>query len=106
MSGEEAAQEVMRLQQGLEQFSMQKKQFQSQLAETEAALAATERSGDAYRIIGNLMVKQPSGEIKKDLSEKKETLAVRIKAIDKQEEKLRSQLKQAQEAVMQRQEKK
>lgn len=106
MSHEEATQRLLQLEQGLEQLSLQKKQFRTQLAEAEAALTATEQAREAYRIIGNLMIKQPAATIKKELDEKQETLRVRIATIEKQEGKLRTQLKEAQETAMQQKKKK
>ncbi len=94
MMTDDVSQQLARLEQSLEHYGMQKKQFRSQLAEAEAALEALDpESGEAFRVIGNLMVKQPADKLVRELSERKETLKVRLETIEQQEGKLRQQLK-------------
>ena len=102
MERKEATRQLAQTEQSLEQFSMQKKQFQGQLAEAEASLEALGTSDDAYKLIGNLMVKQPAEALRKELGERQETLRVRLGAIERQEEKLRAKAKELQPIVMQK----
>lgn len=102
MDQEEATQQLAQAEQSLEQFSLQKKQFQTQLAEADASLEALGSSGDAFKLIGNIMVKQPASTLKEELTDRQETLRVRIATIEKQEEKLRSRVKDLQQAVLQK----
>lgn len=102
MDQSEATQQLAQAEQSLEQFSMQKKQFQNQLLEADASTDALENTDDAYKLIGNLMVKQSADDLKKELGERQETLRVRIATIEKQEEKLRSKVKELREVVMQK----
>ncbi len=90
----------MQLEQSLDQFSMQRKQFQSQLIETESAMDAIKGEHEAYKMIGNLMVKQSSSELIKELKEKKDTLTIRISTIEKQEAKVRAEVKEVQDALL------
>ncbi len=96
----EEAQELTRIEQSMEQYAMQRKQFQNQLIEVETALKNINKENDTYRIIGNLMIKQDYEKIKKELEEKKEVLAVRIKTIEQQEEKLAEKLKETQKKAL------
>lgn len=100
MEVEDAKEELVRLQQSLDQLSSQKRQFQTQLMEADSALEAVGEDGEAFRIIGNLMVKQSTGKLREDLVSRKETLSVRLDAVEKQLEKLQSRVKDAQEAVL------
>ena len=93
-------QELQLLEQNMQSFMMQKQNFQTQLAEIESALKETGKSKDAYKIIGNIMVKGDKKEIEKELKEKKEMFELRIKSIEKQEEKLKEKASQLQKEVM------
>lgn len=96
----EGQEKLMQLEQSIEQFSIQKKRFQSQLIETESALDAIKGESEAYKMIGNLMIKQSSTELSKELKEKKETLKVRINTLEKQEEKIRAEVKEVQNELL------
>ena len=88
----EAEKQIAQLQmfeQNLQQISMQKQQFQSQLLEVESALKGVDGTEQCYRIIGNLMVLSNKADIEKDLNSKKEVLDLRIKTVEKQENSLR-----------------
>ena len=86
---QEKVQELQLLEQNLQNFLSQKQTFQGQLMETESALEELEKSTTAYQIIGNIMVASNKSELTKKLAEKKETLELRIKTIEKQEEKIK-----------------
>ena len=96
----EAKLKLAQLEQGLEQFAMQKKQFQQQLIEIDSSLAALSSSKQSFKIIGNLLIEQPGKQLQEELLARQETLQVRVQSIEKQEEKLRAQVKEAQEAVL------
>lgn len=93
-------QQLSMLENNLQNMSMQRQQFQSQIMETESALSELEASADAYKIIGNLMVRVEKEKLKSDLSHKKETVQVRIQSLEKQEQKLREKAKELQEQVL------
>ena len=92
--------QIQLIQQNLENFSMQRQQFQIQQTEIEAALGEIEHTTTAYKIVGNIMVLTDKDQLKKDLDEKKETLNIRINTIEKQEEKLRVKFEELQQEVM------
>lgn len=80
------------MQQQIQVLSSQKFQLEAQLRDTERALAELEKTPNdtpIYKTVGSLMVKAEDKEsVSKELSEKKETLDVRIKALDRQEKHL------------------
>ena len=79
---------------------MQRQQFQMQQTEVEAALIEIENTTTAYKIIGNIMVLTNKDTLKKDLTEKKEMLNIRINTIEKQEDKLKVKFEDLQKEVM------
>lgn len=92
--------QIQLIQQNLENFSMQRQQFQLQQTEIETALVEIENTNTSYKIIGNIMVLTDKNQLKKDLEEKKETLGIRINTIEKQEDKLRAKFEELQQEVM------
>ncbi|MBW2992209.1 prefoldin subunit beta [Candidatus Woesearchaeota archaeon] len=84
----------------LQNFLAQKQQFQIQLAEIESALKELETAEEAYKIVGNLMVKGDKESLKKDLNEKKDIANLRIKTIEKQEKETREKALSLQQDVM------
>jgi len=92
--------QIQLVQQNLENFSMQRQQFQVQQTEIETALIEINTTTTAYKLIGNIMVLTDREKLKKDLEEKKEMLNIRINTIEKQEEKLRSKFEELQQDVM------
>ena len=88
------------LQQNVQQLTMQKQQFQEQLTELDSALLELGNTDKAYRIIGKIMISTPSKTLAQDLQEKREIVEVRIKNIEKQEEKLKQNMEEAQQEVL------
>ncbi len=88
------------LEQNIQQYSAQKQQFQMQLIEVESALDELEGTDEAFKIIGNIMVKSSKEDLLEDLNKKKEMFELRIKTLDKQEAKLKEKIKDLQEDVM------
>ncbi len=97
---EKKIQELQLTEQRIHTLLMQKQQFQAQLMETETALKEVEKSRESYRIIGNIMVAASSEELKKDLRQKGEVYALRIKTLEKQESGIKDRTKKIQEEVM------
>ncbi|MEA3515340.1 MAG: prefoldin subunit beta [Nanoarchaeota archaeon] len=88
------------LEQNMQTFLVQKQQIQSQLVEVDSALKEIESTDKAYKIIGNIMIASKKDELKDELEQKKETLGIRLRSIEKQEEKLREQSKSLQSDVL------
>jgi len=84
----------------MQQFLMQKQSFQTQLVEIESALKELKNSEKAYKIVGNIMVSSKKEELEKDLKSKKETVELRIKMLEKQEEKIKEKADKIQKEVL------
>ncbi len=90
---------LQQLQQTLQGVLTQKQQLELELTEVEQALDELEKLTDKatiYRSIGSLLVKSEKGKVTTDLNERKELLDMRINVLGKQEERLRSQVKELQ----------
>jgi prefoldin beta subunit len=88
------------LEQNMQTFLMQKQQFQVQLSEVESALENIKGSSKTYKIIANIMVDSDKSVLEKDLQQKKEVLELRIKSLEKQEEKIREKSEKLQKEVL------
>ncbi|MBI2575664.1 prefoldin subunit beta [Candidatus Woesearchaeota archaeon] len=97
---EKKIQELQLTEQRIHTLLMQKQQFQGQLMETETALKEVEKSRESFKIIGSIMVAASSEDLKKDLRQKNEVLALRIKTLEKQESAIKERTKKMQEEVM------
>ncbi|MEK6844696.1 MAG: prefoldin subunit [Nanoarchaeota archaeon] len=88
-------QEVQFLEQNIQNFFFQKQAFQMELAETQSALREIENSKeDAYKLIGQLMIRVPKSKIIEELSEKEKFLNLKIKNLEKQEKSFSENLEQ------------
>ncbi|MCX6711842.1 MAG: prefoldin subunit [Candidatus Woesearchaeota archaeon] len=92
--------ELQLLEQNLQNFILQKQTFQAQFLEVDNALNELNNSKEAYKIIGPIMVHSTTEELKKDLNSKKEILNLRIKNIEKQEDKLKEKADSIQSEVL------
>jgi len=72
----------------------QKQKLSIELNETTLALQELEKEADiVYKSIGSILVKTDKEELKKELGEKKENLDVRLKTLERQEQRLLEKLK-------------
>jgi len=95
---------LQQLQQTLQGVLTQKQQLELELNEIEQALSELEKLTDAaviYKSIGSLLVKSEKPKVTTDLNERKELLNMRINVLGKQEERLRTQVKDLQEKLQQ-----
>jgi len=87
--------------QNLSNLLMQKQTFQSRLLENENALKEiSETKKQSYRIIGNLLIAIDKEKLKKDLNNEKEIFDLRIKNIEKQENRLKEHAKELQAEIL------
>lgn len=94
-------QEMQILEQSLQQILMQRQAFQMELSETESALRELDNSGDeAYKVIGQLMLRADKNEIKKELENKQKLLKTRVNNFDKQEQEFSKKLEKIRDEVI------
>ena len=102
-ASKETEQKISQLQlieQGLQNFNLQKQQLSAKILETESAIEELESTDTAYKIIGNLMVKVSKDKLKSELEEKKNNSTIRINALEKQEQSMREKAKRIQQEVL------
>lgn len=88
------------MEQNIQNFLVQKQQFQTQMIEIISALEELESAETAYKIIGNVMVLSKKENLKKDLKQKQEMMELRIKSIEKQETEIKDKAKKLQQEVL------
>jgi prefoldin beta subunit len=87
------------LQQTLQSVLTQKQQVDMEKTEVEQTVTELEKTADdavIYKAAGSLLIKAEKAAVTADLNEKKDTLDTRSTVLARQEERLRSQLKEAQ----------
>jgi len=90
---------LQQLQQTLQAVLTQKQQLELERTETEQALSELGKLDDSavvYKSIGSLLVKTEKAKVTTELSERKDFLNMRIDVLGKQEERLRTQVKELQ----------
>ncbi|MBL7147500.1 MAG: prefoldin subunit [Nanoarchaeota archaeon] len=103
---ENKIQELQLLEQNLQNLMLQKQNFQGKLLETEHALnELKDLKGESYKIIGTIMVLKDNKELKEELDSEKDVLNLRIKNIEKQEDKIKEKMEELQKEVMKKLEK-
>jgi prefoldin beta subunit len=93
---------LQQLQSMLQSLVLQRQRVDIELSETERALKTLEKALSGSRIfksVGSILVEMPKEEVVRDLTERKELLEVRSKALEKQESKARERLASLQEAL-------
>jgi prefoldin beta subunit len=88
-------------QQQLQSVSFQKESLRLQNIEIDNALEELNATKEekAYKITGQIMISKTVDELKKELNENKELVGVRMKSLEKIEEKINSKLNELQEKL-------
>lgn len=95
---------LQQLQQSLQGVMSQKQQLEMQLTEVEQASGELEKLDETavvYKSIGALLVKAEKGKVSTELTDRKELLKMRVDVLAKQEERLKTQVKELQGKLQQ-----
>lgn len=95
---------LQQLQQTLQGIMAQKQQLDLQLTEIEQASSELEKLDETaviYKSIGALLIKSKKDGVTTELTERKELLKMRVEVLAKQEERLKTQVKDLQEKLQQ-----
>ena len=90
---------LQQLQQTLQSILAQKQQVDMEKSEVDQTIAELQKTADdavIYKAIGSLLVKAEKPKVTEDLVERKELLDTRTTVLARQEERMRSQIKEAQ----------
>jgi len=94
--------QLQQMQQQLQTIVSQKSQYEMTIRETKRAeeeLKEAAEDADVYMTIGSVMVQQKKDHVEKVLSEKVDTLELRIKSLEKQEKAFSGRFEQLQQQV-------
>jgi prefoldin beta subunit len=95
---------LQQLQQTLQSILAQKQQVDMEKTEVDQTIAELEKTAEdavIYKAIGSILVKADKTKTKEELVERKELLDTRTTVLAKQEERIRSQVKDAQTKLQQ-----
>ena len=90
---------LQQLQQTLQSILQQKQQVDMEKTEVDQTVAELQKTADdavIYKAIGSLMVKAEKPKVNEELVDRKELLDTRSTVLGRQEERIRSQIKEAQ----------
>ena len=90
---------LQQLQQTLQSVLAQKQQVEMEKTEVEQTMAELQKTADdavVYKAAGSLLIKAEKAKVTQELVERKELLNTRSTVLARQEERLRSQVKEAQ----------
>jgi len=93
---------LQQLQQTLQAVLTQKQQIEAELVEFDQSLSELEKATDdsvIYKSVGSLLIKTERTKVIGELKEKKEMSDMRVSVLGKQEERLRTQVKEVQEKL-------
>lgn len=94
--------QLQQLRAQIEAVGRQKMQVEALLRDAEGALEELEKLDEnpvIYRGVGELMIKVGKGDVTEDLSEKKETYDLRLKTLERQEERVQKKYQQLQQQL-------
>lgn len=93
----DSQQQAMEFEKGRQQLiaiSSQKQQFQLQSSALNEAVSELDKTLEkkVFKAVGNILIQSDTDKVKKELKEKKESIDLRIKSLQKQEELMVSKL--------------
>lgn len=98
---EEKINQLQIIEMNMQNVLMQKRAMQIQFLEIENAIKElNENKGDAYKIIGSIMIKTEKEKLLKELGSKREMIEVRLKSLEKQEKELAEHAAKIQQEVI------
>lgn len=97
---EQKISQLQLIEQNLQNFLIQKQHLQTQLMEIESALKELEKVSMAYKIVGNIMIKSNREDLEKELEQKRNMINLKLKNLEKQEERIKERAKKLQEEVL------
>jgi len=91
--------ELQTFQQQMQTVLLQKESLSIQNMEIDKALEELKKTehNDVYKAVGPILIKSTKEELSKELDERKETIELRLKSLQKQENRLKEKLKESQE---------
>ena len=100
-AAEEQIAHLQQQEQQLQQMILQRQTMQSQLLETDNALDTLQKTEEKpFKMVGPLLIAIDKKELTEDLTSKKETLTIRLKNVEEQEEQMRKKFQESQDKLL------
>ena len=100
-AAEEQIAHLQQQEQQLQQMILQRQTMQSQLLETDNALDTLQKTQEkAFKMVGPLLIAIDNKELAEELKSKKETLTIRLKNVEEQEEQMRKKFQELQDKLL------
>ncbi len=99
---QERIQRLQQLQNTMQQLLIQRQRIEMEMAESDKALQVLNEIADetkVYRSVGAVLVEKPRDKVIKELEERKEFLEMRVKVLQRQEDKTKEKLTSLQETL-------
>lgn len=96
----EDMQRLQTIEQAMHSLTVQLQSQNSRLDEFKSALDALEGSDTNYKILGNIMVKASSEDLKKELLQKQEAVQQHIKGLEQQRDTFKKEMEKLQKAAL------
>ena len=99
---QEKAQQLQEIQQQAQSLAQQKQQLEMDKQETKRALEElgdVEEDSSIYKSLGGVMVETDLEDAEEELQSKQETLSLRLKQVENQEEKAKKKLQELREEI-------
>lgn len=98
MAKEDPNEQVQYYQQQLQSLMIQKESLKLQSMEIERVIEELNKTDQksAYKIVGRVMISKPVEELKKELKEAGEEVGLRLKSLEKTEERIEGKIKELQ----------
>ncbi len=98
---EQKINQLQLIEQNMQNFLMQKQNFQTQTLELDNALKELDSAKEGiYKVVGSIMIASDKETLKKDLASKKEVIDLRLKSLKKQEDHIREKAEKIQAEVL------
>lgn len=94
--------QLQQLQQQAQALALQRSQLELSLNEANETLSELDKLEDTaviFKTVGTILIRSNREGVKAELTEKKETYSVRLKSLERQEERVQTRFKQLQEQV-------
>ncbi len=100
MNNDNKVLELQQIEQSLQNLLSKRENLNNQLREVDEALKNLKNSDENYKIVGNIMVKRDKEDLIKELNDKKESIIVKIKNIEKHEDLLKKRSNEIQQQLL------
>jgi len=97
---QEKIQQLQMYEYQIQQILNQKQQLNSKKIEANSVIEDLTKTDEAYELVGNILLKKSSLDIKKALEEKNEMFDIRLKSLEKQEKDVKEKAEQLQKEVL------